>query len=104
MGHLVGTRRIGHIDLSGATTFAERPDALAVEEPLTIRVGGTVVTTTMRTPGHDIDLALGFLVAEGSIRRPEDVRQAVACDASTIDVLLAEGVAAPRPRLTVTSS
>jgi FdhD protein len=41
------------------------PDAIAVEEPLEIRVGGRPIAVTMRTPGHDEELALGFLVSEG---------------------------------------
>ena len=41
------------------------PDELAVEEPLEIRVNGEAVALTMRTPGHDEELALGFLVGEG---------------------------------------
>jgi len=41
------------------------PDLVAVEEPLEIRVDGQVVTTTMRTPGDDHDLAVGFAWAEG---------------------------------------
>ena len=45
-----------------------RPDTVAVEEPLEIRVDGTSVTTTMRTPGDDFDLALGHLLTEGVLR------------------------------------
>jgi FdhD protein len=40
-------------------------DLVAVEEPLEMRVGGEPVAVTMRTPGHDEELALGFLLAEG---------------------------------------
>jgi FdhD protein len=40
-------------------------DAVAVEEPLEIRVNGAPIAVTMRTPGHDEELALGFLVSEG---------------------------------------
>lgn len=82
----------------------EGPDQVAVEEPLTIRVGGTTVATTMRTPGHDIDLALGWLVAEGAVRRADDLVEAIACDADTVDVRLAPGVAAPTARIGATTS
>src|ERR671934_83960 len=40
-------------------------DAVAVEEPLEIRIGGEPVAVTMRTPGHDEELALGFCLSEG---------------------------------------
>src|SRR5579864_187560 len=40
-------------------------DRVAVEEPLEIRIGGTPVAVTMRTPGHDEELALGFCLSEG---------------------------------------
>jgi FdhD protein len=59
-------------------------DSVAVEEPLEIRVNGTPVAVTMRTPGHDEELALGFLVSEGIRPRraaaPEDLA------ANTVDV------------------
>ncbi|MCY4036762.1 MAG: formate dehydrogenase accessory sulfurtransferase FdhD [bacterium] len=42
-----------------------RPDALVVEEPLTIELDDVIVTTTMRTPGHDFELAAGFCFTEG---------------------------------------
>ena len=44
-------------------------DAVAVEEPLEIRVDGRPLSVTMRTPGHDEELALGFLFGEGLIDR-----------------------------------
>jgi FdhD/NarQ family len=43
-------------------------DEVAVEEPLEIRVDGIPLTVTMRTPGHDEELALGFLYGEGRIK------------------------------------
>jgi FdhD protein len=54
-------------------------DALAVEEPLEIRVDGDPVATTMRTPGADGDLALGFLFAEGILAGAEDVGTIIHC-------------------------
>jgi FdhD protein len=42
-------------------------DEVAVEEPMEIRVDGQVLSVTMRTPGHDAELALGFLLGEGLI-------------------------------------
>ena len=46
------------------------PDELAVEEPLEIRVDGEALSVTMRTPGNDEELAIGFLIGEGLIRGP----------------------------------
>jgi FdhD protein len=48
-------------------------DAVAIEEPLEIRVGGDAVAITMRTPGADAQLAAGFLYAEGIIRSADDL-------------------------------
>src|SRR5438552_5135465 len=45
-------------------------DEVAVEEPLEIRVAGQALAVTMRTPGHDEELALGFLYGEGLIDGP----------------------------------
>lgn len=80
---------------------------MAVEEPLEIRVGGRSVAVVMRTPGHDRELAAGFLVTEGIVRRREDVLDLVYCrgDGSApteniIDVLLAPGAAVDLERLT----
>lgn len=83
-------------------------DLLAVEEPLEIRVGGRPMAVTMRTPGHDYDLAAGFLVSEGVITRVEHLSTARYCAGATdegqntynvLDVTLAPGVAPPDPRL-----
>ena len=52
----------------------EREEYLTVEEPCEIRLGGRSLAVIMRTPGHDPELALGFLLGEGLIRYPEDVR------------------------------
>ena len=49
-----------------------REDLVAVEEPLEIRVDGAALAVTMRTPGHDEELALGFLFGEGLIDAPRD--------------------------------
>jgi len=54
-------------------------DSLAREEPLEIRVKGESVAVTMRTPGHDEELALGFLLSEGVIAGPGDVLEVAPC-------------------------
>lgn len=54
-------------------------DAVAVEEPLEIRVAGRSVAVTMRTPGHDRELAAGFLLTEGVIRGADDLLDLIPC-------------------------
>jgi FdhD protein len=61
-------------------------DEVAVEEPLEIRVGGEPLAVTMRTPGHDEELALGFLYGEGLIHRPRRAGLTGDLAANTIDV------------------
>ncbi|WP_241384154.1 formate dehydrogenase accessory sulfurtransferase FdhD [Rhodococcus sp. CH91] len=87
-----------------ADTATRRPDTLAVEEPLEIRVGGEALTITMRTPGHDVDLVHGFLLAEGMIGSREDIESVRYCDGvdengantyNVLDVALARGVTIP---------
>jgi FdhD protein len=59
-------------------------DHVAVEEPLEIRIGGSPVAVTMRTPGHDEELALGFCLSEGL--RPAGARVPDDLAANTVDV------------------
>jgi FdhD protein len=54
-------------------------DELVLEEPLEIRVDGRPISVTMRTPGHDIELAGGFLLAEGVVRRRDDILRIRSC-------------------------
>jgi FdhD protein len=61
-------------------------DAVAVEEPLEIRVDGEPLAVTMRTPGHDEELALGFLFGEGLIDGPRHAGPTEDFAANTVDV------------------
>jgi FdhD protein len=70
MGRVTARRRASHLADGNVT---ERPETLVVEEPLEIRVNGSPVTVTMRTPGSDVELAQGFLLTEGVIARRDDV-------------------------------
>jgi FdhD protein len=80
-------------------------DAIAIERPLEIRVDGRALSVTLRTPGHDDELALGFLASEGVGRARADVtamRGASAASAGepdVIDVTLGDGVAMDWSRL-----
>ena len=83
---------------------SERVDTLVAEEPLEIRVNGAPLSVTMRTPGHDFDLAAGFLAGEGVVRRAGDIRAIRYCAGATedgvntynvLDVDLAPGVPPP---------
>ncbi len=79
-------------------------DALAVEEPLEIRVETRSVAVTMRTPGHDEELAAGFLLTEGVLRGTEDILKISTHHRNRIgnvlDVFLAPGVTADFAKLT----
>ena len=79
-------RRVLRISLPGSA--GHRADLLAVEEPLEVRIGGTPLTVTMRTPGDDIDLAAGFLFGEGLLNPSVDLRQIRMCDENVADVTL----------------
>lgn len=110
MGRITARRPVVKLTV-GAEGVVERrrPDTLAVEEPLEIRVGGTQLAVTMRTPGHDVELAAGFLVSEGVISHGGEYASAIHCGGpgttalggentyNVLDVTLAPGVAAPVP-------
>ena len=61
-------------------------DEVAVEEPLEIRVDGEPLAVTMRTPGHDEELALGFLLGEGLIDGPHDAGPTADLAANVVEV------------------
>ncbi|MHB1538868.1 MAG: formate dehydrogenase accessory sulfurtransferase FdhD [Solirubrobacteraceae bacterium] len=67
-----GVEQEASLLLADVTRDGER-DYVAVEEPLEIRVRGSALAVTMRTPGHDEELALGFLLGEGLISQPVPV-------------------------------
>ncbi len=112
------TSVVGLTRHQGAGVGAWVDDALAVEEPMEIRVDGRSVAVVMRTPGHDRELAAGFLVTEGILRRREEVLDMVYCATerereiaggtpvppeareNILNVVLAPGVAVDWSRLT----
>lgn len=105
MGRITTRRPILKLTLGEGAT--RRADTLAVEEPLEIRVAGAPLAVTMRTPGHDVELAAGFLVSEGIIARADEFHSAIHCGGpgtggqentyNVLDISLAHGVALPDP-------
>jgi FdhD protein len=79
-------------------------DELACEEPLEIRVQGRPVSVTMRTPGNDEELAVGFLLSEGLLSKREDIAAVASIEkdgrCNTVDVDLAAGGSIDFERLT----
>jgi FdhD protein len=68
------------------------PDDLTIEEPLEIRIGRKALATTMRTPGHDEELAAGFLVSEAIVRKRQEITEISASRRNVVIVNLAAGV------------
>jgi len=113
MGRATSRRPVWRFDTADTANTAgaaavRRPDTLAAEEPLEIRVGPAgarsrpPLAVTMRTPGDDLDLALGFLLTEGLIAEAEDVVTAQLCAGqeepntyNVVDVALAGHVPPP---------
>jgi FdhD protein len=101
VGRLIARRPVLRLSADGERT---RPDSIAVEEPLELRVDGRPLAVTMRTPGHDVELAHGFLHTEGVIGSVDDIRDARYCDSrddegrntyNVLDLGLSPGVPAP---------
>jgi FdhD protein len=92
----VETRQLTHLSAAGATVV--RDDLIAREEPLMVRVEGRSHAVLMRTPGHDVDLATGFLLTEGVITHAREIMEISACPSqgeagTTVDVLLTDPAA-----------
>ena len=90
---------------------SRRPDQLIVEEPMTIQLDGTIVSTTMRTPGNDFELAAGFCFTEGLLAGAPvtGVRycangSAVASEFNVVTVETDDRAPKATPRLGMTSS
>ena len=87
MGRITTGFPVTQVEIHDDGTYGTdtRADTVIVEEPLEIRVNGTSLTTTMRTPGHDIELAHGFLFSEGLIASKEEISTARYCAGTTPD-------------------
>ncbi|SHG66063.1 FdhD protein [Jatrophihabitans endophyticus] len=109
----VSTTRRAVVRRNGDAQPARTPDDLAVESPLVLGLeaatgaGSDAIATLMRTPGHDLELAAGWLVVESGVRRPDDIVTMRTCredDTDRVHVTLRAGVRPPRPRAFVTSA
>ena len=108
-------RRVSAVTASGASS-QEDFDPVVVEAPLSIAVRGEVLATTMRTPGHDEDLAVGWLASETDLSNRADIlsiqREGAAASRSqgideaidTVSLVVAASVEIPKPRAYLTSS
>src|ERR1700738_4390294 len=101
MGRVTTRGRAQHLT---AETSVARPETLAVEEPLEIRLNSAPLSVTMRTPGSDVELAQGFLLTEGIVGRRDDLVTVRYCGGTgadgantynVLDVTLAPDVPAP---------
>ncbi len=90
------SQRVENIVRYSTDGASNGPDDLAIEEPLEIRVRGRAVSVTMRTPGHDEEMAAGFLLSEGLIAKRADVLRIEPCgrneEGNLLNVILAPDV------------
>lgn len=106
---------------TGSPTVESLGDELTVESPLNLIVSGEVIATLMRTPGHDLELAAGWLTVESGVRGPDDLMGLRQCrtddDLSLreldgisgrgidqVHLALRPGIEPPRPRAWVTGA
>ena len=82
MGRVTERRKVIRVRDGAVST---RPDTLVAEEPLEIRLNGKPLAITMRTPGDDFALAVGFLVSEGVLAERGDLQNIVYCAGATVD-------------------
>src|SRR3954447_23123310 len=86
---------------------ARSPDDLAVEAPLVLSHEAVAIATLMRTPGHDIELAAGWLLVESGVERAQDIVTLRECrdyGPDRVHIALLSGLRPPRPRGYVTSA
>jgi FdhD protein len=88
--HSIGPGRIIRRKKDGSLEYLR--DDLTIEEPLEIRIGGKTLATTMRTPGHDDELAAGFLVSEAIVRDQSAIVKISRDGDNRVVVSLAEGM------------
>jgi FdhD protein len=88
--HSVGPGRIIRRKQDGSLEYLR--DDLTIEEPLEIRIGRKTLATTMRTPGHDEELAVGFLVSEAIVHDRNAIAEISSDRANRVVVSLDEGV------------
>src|SRR3954447_20566252 len=82
------TSREGSIDRVEGGATSQRRDRVASEEPLEIRIEGHSIAVVMRTPGHDRELAAGFLLTENLVRSPDDIFDITQCGSSAADQIV----------------
>jgi FdhD protein len=116
---MTSRRRITRLRADAAAR--QEGDELTVEAPLNLIIGGELIATLMRTPGHDLELAAGWLAVESGVRAPEDLvglRQCRTEDdlalragdglsgrgVDQVHLMLRDGVERPRPRAWVTGA
>ena len=108
-------RRVSAVTASGAIS-QEDFDPVVVEAPLSIAIDGKVLATTMRTPGHDEDLAVGWLASETDLAARDQIlkierdgaaasrAQGIEEAVDTVSLSVASSVDVPKPRAYLTSS